>query len=30
MFLVTRDRDLLRVIELDCVLRRKPKGRVAA
>lgn len=30
MFPVTRDRDQLRVIEFDCVLRRKPKGRVAA
>jgi hypothetical protein len=30
MFPVTRDRDLLRVIEFDCVLRRKPKDRVAA
>ena len=30
MFPVTRDRDLLRVVEFDCVLRRRPKERVAA
>lgn len=30
LFPVTRDRDLLRVIEFDCVLRRKVKGESAA
>jgi FkbM family methyltransferase len=29
MFPVTRDRDLLRVVEFDCVLRRRPKGGAA-
>ena len=30
MFPVTRDRDLLRVIEFDCVLRGRVKGAAAA